>query len=320
MPDLLSNLLASDEPAIRYKARLLQAAAPLPANEETSLREAVRASGRVCMLLSEREHDGTIPLGPYNKWRGAHWVLPILAELGYPPGDEALIPLREQVLNCWLSDAHFKSIRSIDGRTRRCASQESNAAWSLMSLGLTDARVDTLIERLIGWQWPDGGWNCDKRPEAHNSSFHESLIPLRALALYAKLTGSRQAGLAAERAAEIFLKRRLFKRQSDGAIINDAFIRLHYPAYWHYDILAGLKVLAEAGFIDDPRCAEALDLLESKRLPDGGFPAEGKHYSTGASRGSGRSLVEWGQVSQRRMNPFVTADALYVLKCAGRWA
>lgn len=27
------------------------------------------------------------------------------------------------------------------------------------------------------------------------------------------------------------------------------FVLLHYPRYWHYDILAGLKVMAEVGFI-----------------------------------------------------------------------
>ena len=80
----------------------------------------------------------------------------------------------------------------------------------------------------------------------------------------------------------------------------------------------GLKVIAEAGFIQDERCADALDLLESKRLPDGGFPAEGKYYRVTKKPVSGRSMVSWGGVSKKRMNEFVTADALYVLKAAGR--
>ena len=319
MADLLQLLSDSSEPALRYRARVLLAPQPPPPGEVIGLREAIRTSERVRQLLAERTPEGSIPLPPYNKWRGAHWVLMILAELGYPPGDESLMPLREQVLNCWLAESHYKSVRLIEGRARRCASQEGNACYALLSLGLADTRVDTLIGRLIKWQWPDGGWNCDKRPAAHNSSFHESLIPLRALALYARLTGSAPARQAAERAAEIFLKRRLFRRQADGAVIKDAFIRLYYPSYWHYDVLFGLKVLAEAGYIRDPRCADALDLLESKRTPDGGYPAEGRHYSTAASRGSGRSLVEWGAVSTRVMNPFVTTDALWVLKKAGRW-
>lgn len=158
------------------------------------------------------------------------------------------------------------------GRTRRCASQEAYTVWSSLKLGFADDRTEELVSRLLRWQWPDGVWNCDKRPEVNISSFMETLIPLRALAKYAQYSGDPQAQAAAGRAAELFLKRNLFKRQGDDSIMDEHFVLLHYPAYWHYDILFGLKVMAEAGFILDPRCREALDLLETKRLPDGGFP------------------------------------------------
>ena len=88
-----------------------------------------------------------------------------------------------------------------------------------------------------------------------------------------------------------------------------------------YGILPGLKVIAEAGCIGDPRCADALDLLESKRLPDGGFPAEVKHYRVTDKRsatGCHASRVDWGGANKKRMNEFVTVEALAVLKAAGR--
>jgi hypothetical protein len=246
-------------------------------------------------------------------------VLASLADIGYPSGDKSLIPLREQVLDWLLSEQHAKHIRVIDGRTRRCASQESNALYALLTLGLADSRTDELAERLMRWQWSDGGWNCDKRPDACHSSFMETLIPVRALALYAKTTGHKRAKQAVERAAKIFLTRRLFKRRLNGVVIDEDFTKLHYPCYWHYDILFGLKVMAEAGFIDDKRCGDALDLLESKRLPDGGFPAEGKYYRVTEKKTSNRSLVDWGGIGRRRTNEFVTIDAYCVLKAAGRW-
>ena len=120
------------------------------------------------------------------------------------------------------------------------------------------------------------------------------------------------------RAAEVFLKRRLYKRQKDGDIIRGDFAKLHHPCYWHYDILFGLVVMAEADLIGDERCRDALDLLESKRLPDGGFPAEKKYYQATGKPRTGRSLVDWGGTSKRHMNEFVTADALYVFKRSGR--
>jgi hypothetical protein len=123
---------------------------------------------------------------------------------------------------------------------------------------------------------------------------------------------------AVGRAAVGFLKRRMFRRERDGRIIREEFGKLHYPCYWHYDILFGLKVMAEAEAIGDERCSDALDVLESKRLSDGGFPAEGKYYRVGDRRQSGRSLVDWGGTSKRRANEFVSAEALSVLNAAGR--
>ena len=97
------------------------------------------------------------------------------------------------------------------------------------------------------------------------------------------------------------------------------FVRLHYPLYWHYDFLAGLVGLAEAGRLADPRCADALDLLESARLPDGGWPARSRYYRrVGRSVESSGSYVDWDGVSAKRTNPWVTADALWVLAAAGR--
>jgi hypothetical protein len=111
----------------------------------------------------------------------------------------------------------------------------------------------------------------------------------------------------------------LYLHRGDGALMNPDFVRLHYPCYWQYDILNGLVVMMEAGLLQDKRCAPALDLLESKRLPDGGFPLEGRFYRVVERPGlSGESLVSWGTVSRQKMNAFITAAALTVLRAAGR--
>jgi hypothetical protein len=313
MNDIVEKLLNSEEAAVRYKAMVNVLGCDPDSAECRQLRLEIKNSPLVQKLLSERDAAGQLPNHPYAKWIGPHWVLADLADICYPPGDEGLIPLRERVYKWLFGEKHRKQIRAVNGRVRRCASQEGNALYSLLALGLADGRTDELAADLVKWQWPDGGWNCDKNPDAHHSSFMESLIPLRGLALHARLTGNERSRAAAERAAEIFLKRHLFRRQSDGSVISDDFVALHYPCYWHYDILFGLKVMAEAGFIGDERCREALDLLASKRLADGGFPAEKAYYRVSDKAASGRSLVSWGGASKRRMNEFVTADALYVL-------
>lgn len=281
----------------------------------------MRASERVRALLPERDGSGRIPYGVYCKWYGAHWVLAALADIGYPPGDENLIPLREQDHERLLGERHLSSVLTIEGLPWRCASQEGNLLWSLLMLGLDDERCDRLVDNLLKWQWPDGGWHRDKKPQARVSSFHKTLIPLRALALYSRQRGDQRTGAAARRAAEVFLQGGLLWRKRDGAIMDGRFMLLHYPGYWRYNLLAGLKMMAEAGFIGDERCREALDVLQAKRPADGGFPAEDKLYrmtSKTSPTGSGASRVSWGGASKRRMNEWVTVDALHVLAQAGR--
>ena len=100
--------------------------------------------------------------------------------------------------------------------------------------------------------------------------------------------------------------------------MDKEFLRLHYPCYWHYDILFALKVMAETGHVADPRCADALDQLEALRLPDGGWPAHERYYRSISGQGSGAERVSWGGAAKDRMNEWVSADALAVLSAAGR--
>jgi hypothetical protein len=79
-----------------------------------------------------------------------------------------------------------------------------------------------------------------------------------------------------------------------------------------------LNVITDVGYFNDTQCQDALDLLESEKLSNCGFPAEKKYYQVTDKIKSGRSLVNWGGTSKRKMNEFVTVDALWVLKKASR--
>lgn len=334
MDKTIERLLSSPEPSIRYKVRTGVLGEPVDSPAILQLRQEIRASDQARGLLCARDAEGRIKPAhhTYRKWKGAHWVLARLADMGYPANDKALAPVIEQVLGGHFPAESFRiqrhdgkgsysyvdGITMIDDRPRGCASIPAYVLFSCVKLGFADDRCAELARKLLERQWPDGGWNCDRKPTASNSSFWETLIPLRALAAYGSYSGDTAATEAAARAAQVFLKRRLFRRLSDGSVMDPAFVKLHYPCYWRYDILFGLKVLTEAGFISDSRCSEALELLESKRLPDGGWPAEGRFYRVSSDYTSGTEWVSWGQVSSKRMNEWVTADALCVLSAAGR--
>ncbi|MBB5785609.1 hypothetical protein [Jiangella mangrovi] len=219
----------------------------------------------------------SVPAGvhPYAKWNGAHWRLVELADLsglGVKPTPDRTERAVNAVL-VWLTGrAHDAAVQRIRGRYRAHASQEGNALYACSRLGwAADPRVALLAERLLAWQWPDGGWNCDRHPDAHRSSFHETVTPALGLTAFAQATGHAEANLAARRAAELLLEHRLFRRLDDGSVIHPSWLRLHYPPYWHYDIGQGLRLLHELGLLADPRAADAVEVLRKARRRDGRF-------------------------------------------------
>jgi hypothetical protein len=303
-------LLASPEPAIRYLARrdLLGEAA----GEDEA---AILDGPLVRTLLDGQGPDGGFGGHPYGKWGGAHWRLVSLVELGFPAGEPRAVAAAESVL-AWLTGAsHRRNVPVISELPRRCASQEGNALAVASRLGMAgDPRVQLLARSLIGWQWPDGGWNCDRRPEAHRSSFHESLATMWGLHEYATATGDAQAADAAARAAELFLEHRLFRSLRTGEPIHPSFLALHWPPYWHYDVLQALVLLSRMGRAGDPRADDAVDHLRRLRLQDGRWRTGGKWWSPPGRSGSNVEVVDWSQGAADRM---VTLNALRVFAARG---
>jgi hypothetical protein len=269
----------------------------------------------VDLLLGGDEPGAVLEVHPYTKWDGAHWRLVSLVELGVPPDDPRLPALVDHVLTWLTAGDRLADVTKVAGRIRQHASQEGNALAVCSRLGLADdPRVRMLAESLVAWQWPDGGWNCDRRPEARHSSFHETHPPIWGLHEYACATGDPDAAEAARRGAELLLERRVFRRRSDGEIVNRAWVALHYPPYWHYDALQGLVVLSRLGLAGDERAGDALDLLERRRLADGRWRAGGYWWQPPGSRYS-RETIDWGRSGP---NYLITLNALRVLQAAGR--
>ncbi len=132
--------------------------------------------------------------------------------------------------------------------------------------------------------------------------------------------------MAAERAAELFLRHRVFRSEKTDEIIDKEWLKLHYPLYYHYDILQALVILSRAGKANDSRAQEAIDIIESKRGKDGCWRAEAYYWKSvgqGAalvgkpfrSVGSNVDVVDWGR---KGPNEMITLNALRVLKAAGR--
>lgn len=287
---MITRLLGSADPAIRR----------LAGDEQAD----VLASPRVRTLLEFPDAH------PYAKWWGTHWRLVALADLGVPPGTPSLARAVEQELEWLTSPKHRRRIHTVDGLVRRCASQEGNAVYACSKLGFaSDPRVRMLVESLLEWQWPDGGWNCDVQATGQRSSFHETVTPAIGLAAYHVATHDADALAGARRAAVLLLEHRLFRSLHSGEVIHPSWTKPHYPPYWHYDILQGLRLVEAVGYLDDPRAQDALDILGRARRRDGRF--------SGPAWWSAKQpdAVDWGRGPDNEMlNLRVEA----VLRAAGR--
>jgi hypothetical protein len=197
---------------------------------------------------------------------------------------------------------------------------EGNVLWASLQLGLMDERLQALADRLGRMQWPDGGWNCDVRPQARQSSFVETVLGLRGLAAWVQATGDSTATDTLERGVELLLGHHLlFHRNGDLILPNwgPRPDKIGFPIRF-FDVLLVLEFMADMGFLDDPRCNRALELLLDKRTPDGGFPMEVRRARTATEICSNCTFAQWGPGGKTRTNPWVTIRALWTLRVAGR--
>jgi hypothetical protein len=307
VPEVVDWLLASPEPALAYLTRrdLLGAEGEPPPEI---------VEGPIVRALLDADPD----VHPYKKWQGAHWRLVSLVELEIPPDEERALGGVEQVLTWLTGAAHRSRIQTIDGLVRRCASQEGNALAVCCRLGLADdPRAQLLAESLIEWQWPDGGWNCDRRASGRRSSFNESLPPMWGLHEYFEATGDTTARDAARRTAELFLEHQLFRALRTGEVIKPDWLVPHYPPYWHYEAPQALLILSRMGLARDPRAGEAVDALLSRRRSDGTWRAGPRWWRPPGRAETNVEAVDWGPTVPHQL---VTLNALRILVAAGRRA
>jgi hypothetical protein len=138
--------------------------------------------------------------------------------------------------------------------------------------------VERLVDRLLGEQMADGGWNCEQENGSTRGSFHTTINVLEGLLEHERATGGTAESRAARlRGQEYLLQRRLLHRLSTGDVVDPAFTQLSFPTGYHYDILRALDYLRSADAPADGRAVEAARILESKRDADGRWPLENPH-------------------------------------------
>ncbi len=178
--------------------------------------------------------------------------------------------------------------------------------------------VRGIVDRLLGEQLSDGGWNCDAPDGSTRSSFNSTICVLEALLEHERAGGATpEVTTARLRGQEYLLERRLFRRRSTGEAIErdrkggTVWTRFAFPTWWHYDVLRGLDYLRHAEAAPDELAAEAVDLVASRRADDGRWPLDTQY--------PGRMPVEIDD-GEGRPSRWNTLRALRVLRWYGRTA
>ncbi len=142
------------------------------------------------------------------------------------------------------------------------------------------------------------------------TSFDTTISVLEGLLAFEHARGPREDIAAARVGAhEYLLARRLMFGLRSGEVVEPGYREFSFPPRWHYDVLRALDYFREAAAQVDPRMAEGLDLVESKRTADGRWLLENTH------RGDVHFEMEDGDGNPSRWN---TLRALRVLEWAGR--
>jgi hypothetical protein len=142
-------------------------------------------------------------------------------------------------------------------------------------------RSDRLVDRLLGEQLADGGWNCAVERGSVRSSFHTTICVLEGLLAFERAFGvAPLIADARHRAHEYLLERRLLRRLSTGEIIDPLWTQFAFPPLWHYDVLRALDYFRETGIAADGRLDEALAIVVDRRHQDGRWRLDVRHRDT----------------------------------------
>ena len=267
--------LLDADPAIRWQA--MHELTDAPADQVAAERARVATEGWGARLLALRREDGLWDTGTSDTEWISLLALLMLRDIGLEPSsDEARTAIGLVRKNAtWHSRGSWHGTPVFAGEVEPCINGRVVALGAYFGQDVTK-----IVERLLGEQMADGGWNCEQENGSTRGSFHTTINVLEGLLEYARAAGASTAVTAAlQRGQEYLLERRMLRRLSSGELIDPAFTLFSFPTGWHYDALRGLDYLRDAGVAPDARVTEAIDLVRSKRDAGGRLPLENPHDS-----------------------------------------
>ncbi len=265
--------LLDADPAIRWQA--MRDLTDATADQVAAERARVATDGWGAGLLALRREDGLWDAGtPDTEWISLLALL-LLREMGLDASSEEARKAVGLVRNnaTYHSPGPWHGTPVFAGEVEPCINGRVVTVGSYFGQNVTG-----IVERLLGEQMADGGWNCEQENGSTRGSFHTTINVLEGLLEHERATGgSAEVTAALERGQEYMLERRMLRRLSSGELIDTAYTLFSFPIGYQYDALRGLEHLRAAGVTPDARVADAIDLVRSKRDAEGRLPLENPH-------------------------------------------
>ena len=273
--------LLEGDPAVRWQALrdLCDAPDDLVARE----RARVAADGWGARLLALQDPVGTWAQALYSpKWTSTTYTLLLLQQLGLPADDPQARAGCQALLDAarWFDGGLNLFLTVAEPETCITAMVVGLAA----TFGTVDDRVTTARSWLCDQQLEDGGWNGETiRSGSRHGSFHTTIQTLEALQAWTQgVAQDATVEEAARRGREFLAVHRLYRSHRTGEVVDKSLTRMVFPPGWHHDLLRGLDHFQAARAPTDPRLADAVALLRSKRRRDGTWttnaPYPGRHW------------------------------------------
>jgi hypothetical protein len=279
--------LLDSDPAIRWQ--VLRDLVDAPEADWAAERRKVETIGWGAQLLSHQDADGqwaggafadvSVPFRTWKEpgvgqpWTTTCWALCDLRDYGLDPSSDSAKRTVELVgKNSKWEEGNQPFW---EGEVEECINGRTVALGAYFGVDIAP-----IVKRLVGERLSDGAWNCERCEGSKVSSFVTTINVLEGLLEFEKGTGGTPESIAARKTGEEYLLRRhLFKRLSTGEPASDRFLQLLHPPRWHYDILRALDYFRAAAQLNtnskpDPRLAQAIELLRSKRTANGRWALE----------------------------------------------
>jgi hypothetical protein len=270
--DAFIDWLLDSDPSIRWQ--VMRDLTHTPAQVIAAERSRVASEGWGLTLLEQQRPDGQWGDGDVHPfWWTNMYTLVFLRDLGVDPASERVRAAIDLVRDNVTWGPEFGDSPFFEGEVEPCINGRVVALGAYFGV-----RSDRLVDRLLGEELADGGWNCEAERGSVRSSFHTTICVLEGLLAYENAFGTSSAVTDARKCGEQYLlERRLLRRLSTGEIIKPEWTQLAFPPLWHYDVLRGLDYLRAAGVQPDSRVDEAVAIVRERRQADGRWLLDVRH-------------------------------------------